>query len=333
MRQDYWRHLRTMGDRDLERFVDDWIARKMTRYAGHQRIGQAGDMGRDVVGYLTDKRMSGPWDNYQCKQLLRQLDLPSAARELGKIFWHAARGEFSLPSAYVFVAPAGVKRDLSAMVDDPDRFQAAMLAEWDTWCKTGIVANTPTLMTPEIRALIEGFDFKAVSVLDAETLVQDPDVVAVLVEWFGHDPGKAPRGVVPDQFQAEEAEFAAELLEVYGEREGRPFPDLNAVAAHPRHGAHFGRQRRWFFDAAAFRRFYRDNTPHRYLVDFDRDMHDGVIDVYERSYPDRLERVNGVMSHASLVKPSGILGIHSEVGVRQGTCHHFVNEGLLSWKE
>lgn len=333
MKQDYWRNVRTLGDRDLERFVKDWIALKVTRYVDHERLGQGGDMGRDVVGYRTDRRMSGPWDNYQCKQLLKRLDLPSAARELGKVFWHAAQGRFSLPSAYVFVAPSGVKRDLAALVDDPDRFKAVLLAKWDTWCKTGIEAGTSTSMTPAIRMLIEGFDFKVVRVLDAETLVEDPDIVPALVEWFGHDPGKAPRGVVPDQFQAEEAEFAAELLGVYGEREGTPFPDLNAVVAHPRHGAHFGRQRRWFFDAAAFRRFYRDNTPRRYLVDFNRDMHDGVIDVYERSYPDRLERVNGVMAHASLVRPSGILGVHSDVGVRQGTCHHFVNEGLLSWKD
>lgn len=332
MRQDYWRHLRTMDDRDLERFVADWLALKTARYVGHQHFGSGGDMGRDVVGYLSDRRMSGPWENYQCKQLLKQLDLRSAALELGKIFWHASHGRFSLPAAYFFVAPFGFKRDLGAMVDDPDTFKAAMLANWDPWCGSGIVAGTATLITQPIRDLVVGFDFKAVRILDATALVEDPDIVPVLVEWFGHDPGKAPRGVVPAEFQAEEADFAAQLLEVYGERAGTAFADLKEVLAHPRHGAHLGRQRRWFFDAAAFRRFYRDNTPRQYLVDFDRDMHDGVIDVYERTHPDRLERVNAVMAHAALVKPSGILGIHSEVGVRQGTCHHFVNEGLLSWK-
>ena len=43
-------------------------------------------MGRDVTGYVTDKRMEGPWDNFQCKQLGAKLSENAAFIELGKIF-------------------------------------------------------------------------------------------------------------------------------------------------------------------------------------------------------------------------------------------------------
>jgi hypothetical protein len=333
MRQDYHRNLRVMDDQELERFVKDWLERKTSQYRGVQRFGGASDLGRDVVGYLSDSRMSGPWDNYQCKQLLSAIDLASGARELGKIFWHASRGEYAMPERYAFVAPSGIKRDLEAMIAKPAAFKAAMLVNWDKWCRKGIAApGVDTSLSDGIRALVSGWDFARVMSFDAHAIVDDPDVTAVLVEWFGYDPGKAPRGVVPVDFQPEETDFSAHLLEVYRQNAGIPFADLGEVLTHAKHGPHLGRQRRWFFDAASFRRFYRDNTPTSYLVSFDQDMHDGVIDVYERVHADRLDRLNAVMSHAGTVKPSGILGHHSEVGVRQGTCHHFVNEGRLSWR-
>lgn len=332
MRQDYARHITALNDRELERFVDEWVGAKSASFSDHKRFGSGGDMGRDVVGYLTDRRMSGPWVNFQCKQLLKPVSAAMAGLELGKIFWHASKGAFSLPERYVIVAPRGFKRDVAALIDDPDTFKPTFLANWDRWCKSGIVAGTQTLLNDDIRALIEGYDFKAVELWDAEKLLQDPYIVPTLVEWFGYDPGMPPRGQVPDTMQPEETDFSAELLELYGEREGTLFSNLTEVARHPGHGAHFVLQRRRFFDAGAFRRFYRDNTPGSFLVGFDQDIHDGVVDVYSRPRSDRLHRHDEVMIQASSIKPAGILGHHSTVSVRQGTCHHFVNEGRLSWK-
>lgn len=332
MRQDYAREITALNDRDLERFVDDWIGTKSAHYLGHKRFGSGGDMGRDVVGYLSDRRMSGPWDNFQCKQLLKPLTAAAAGLELGKIFWHASQDAFSLPSRYVFVAPRGFKRDVEALIDHPDRFQPTFLANWDKWCSTGIVAKTKTTLTPTIRMLIEGYDFKNVELWDAEKLLRDPHITRTLVAWFSYDPGTPPKGVVPTHLQPEETDYSSELLELYRERESMPFADLSEVARHPDHGSHLGLQRRRFFDAGAFRRFYRDNTPTSFLADFDQDIHDGIVDVYARPRTDRLQRHDEVMIHASTISPAGMLGHHSTVRVRQGTCHHFVNEGRLSWK-
>jgi hypothetical protein len=42
--------------------------------------------------------------------------------------------------------------------------------------------------------------------------------------------------------------------------------------------------------------------------------------------------VNAVMSQAAALLPGGPLARHAGVQVRQGICHHFVNEDRLRWK-
>jgi len=54
---------------ELEEFVDHWLEQRYKDYHSHDRWSGTGDRGRDVTGYVTDRRMEGPRDNYQCKQL------------------------------------------------------------------------------------------------------------------------------------------------------------------------------------------------------------------------------------------------------------------------
>src|SRR5690349_3682298 len=61
------RQILALTDEQLEQFVREWISHKK-EYVEVERLTGPGDMGRDVVGYLTKKRSEGPWHNYQCKQ-------------------------------------------------------------------------------------------------------------------------------------------------------------------------------------------------------------------------------------------------------------------------
>jgi len=88
-------------------------------------------MGRDVTGYVTDRRLEGEWDNFQCKQLTSKLSERAAFVELGKIFMHAANGEFSLPKAYYFIAPYGLVRKARDIIAQPEKFRRAFLTSWD----------------------------------------------------------------------------------------------------------------------------------------------------------------------------------------------------------
>jgi len=81
---DYSRDILALNDAELERFVLRWLqVMSNPKYHSTQRFAGAGDMGRDVVGFLTKARHQGPWHNYQCKQLGRNLGVhrPSRAGE------------------------------------------------------------------------------------------------------------------------------------------------------------------------------------------------------------------------------------------------------------
>ena len=115
---DYSRDILVLDDGGLERFVLRWLKVMITpKYHDVQRFGNAGDLGRDVVGFLTSKRHEGPWHNYQCKQLgQRSLGVGPALLDLGKILHYSHQGEFILPVQFTFVAPKGLSRPLEALI-------------------------------------------------------------------------------------------------------------------------------------------------------------------------------------------------------------------------
>jgi hypothetical protein len=49
-------------DDELEKFVREWVGHRQG-YTQVQLFAGPGDLGRDVVGYRTNKRHEGPWDN------------------------------------------------------------------------------------------------------------------------------------------------------------------------------------------------------------------------------------------------------------------------------
>ncbi|WP_149341971.1 ABC-three component system protein [Neorhizobium sp. P12A] len=267
----------------------------MLEYRQWQRWGETGDLGRDVVGYVTDNRHEGPWDNFQCKQLKKRLSLGNAFLELGKIFKHSADGAYSLPRRYTFVAPRGVARGVQELVSHPEAFRTAVIQRWDELIARRLVEKTTIPLSTEIKAKIDEFDFKNIDWLDAEKLVADPYCLRVLVGWFDADPGRAPRGSVPTDLQATESVYVSQLLHIYAERSRQTFRDSSDALSHPDHGDHFRDQRIRFFDAMEFERFYRDSTPLDYVDTFKHEVYSGVIDTHRRQHKDCLGRAEHLL--------------------------------------
>lgn len=322
----------TLPDERLEALVNDWLRCRTKDYQSYERWSGPGDMGRDVVGYVSAQRHEGPWDNFQCKQLAQKLSEQAVFIELGKIFMHSANGEYSLPREYVFVAPRGVVRNVQSFIAHPAKFQQAFLDRWDEKIAPKLVQNKQILLDDRIREVINEFKFENVSSLDSVRLADDAYIGPVLVEWFDDDPGPAPRGRSPHDVQDHESSYIGQLVSLYSERTGQSFASPDSVLAHPEWGGHLRDQRTRYFEAAEFDRYYRDSTLPEYLETFKEDMYQGVVDVHAKACDDGLERVTNVMAQAAVVSPSGILGKHARVPVKQGSCHHFANEGRLPWK-
>ncbi len=332
--EDYGRHVLMLDDDELERFVRDWVARKEGSYFECVRFSGAGDLGRDVVGFLSSARHEGDWHNYQCKQYSKRLPADVGIREIGKILRNAHEGHFTAPAKYLFIAPRGVTRNLERLIFNPSTFRDTLLGDWDKYCATSIAANSTVPLGAELRSFIEGYDFSRISRVGLDDILDDPEVTPVLTKWFGADPGPAPRGEVPKSVDDSELPYIGHLLDAYGDRDGRRYANYSEIVDHADHGRHFARQRERFYDAEAFERFYRDNTEKHVLETFESDVYHGVVDVCEAQHDDKLRCVDAVMTRAAGVALSGVLAQHARVPVKQGVCHHFANEipPRLRWR-
>ncbi len=331
MRINYAVQICALSADDLEDFIDDWLAQRCKDYHAHELWRGTGDMGRDVTGYVTDRRMEGPWDNFQCKQLGAKLSENAAFIELGKIFMHSAAGAYSLPRSYTFVAPRGVVRRVQHFIAHPEQFKKAFFDQWNTDIAGRLVEKKIILLSSEIKAKIKAFDFTQIDWLDATRLVNDKACKPALVKWFGDDPGRSPRGVVPTEIQDRESAYIGQLLKLYTEKGPGTYPNAAAALACPEFGQHLRNQRTRFFDSMAFDRFYRDSTPEEYLSTFKDEIYHGVVEIHGDTHADGLARLREVMKQAAVLHPSGVLGKHAGPQVKQGTCHQFANEGLLPW--
>jgi hypothetical protein len=328
----YDRLIIALGDDELERFVREWALQKK-EYTEVERFTGPGDMGRDVVGFLTKQRHEGPWRNYQCKQYGKTLPTAAGIREVGKVLYYSSRGEFTPPTAFFFVVPRGVNRNLKRLIAKPEEFRRALLDCWDEHCADAISDGVHIPLDATLRALIETWDFSLVRAISVDMMLSDPAARPVLVSWFGADPGPPPAGAVPAAIEVREMPYIQQLLDAYGERERRTFADYPEVKDHAAHGAHIRMQRERFFGADAFSRFYRDNTMSEEIDILRYDMLHGVIDTNRADYADSLARVDAVMTQAANVHPSGALAKYARVAVKQGICHHFANEDQLRWRK
>lgn len=325
--------LMEIDDTELEHFIELWVEKKSNDYLRVERLGQANDKGRDVIGFLTTSRHEGPWHLFQCKRKTRgsKLGVGEGLVELGKVFHHHAEGAYlTLPTKYVFVSPRGIAGPFLDLLHNPSRLKQALLDGWEQHCSKGITRKNTVALSPSIRAAIDGYDFEQVDYLTAPMIVKDRAAAPALSKILGLVPDEAPAGTAPVGLQSEEMAYVEQLRQAYQEGSKTPIATADDILRHEDHGEHFRDQRTRFFEAAAFRRFHRDNTAAEALVSFEDDIYHGVVDVHRQLHPNRLERVNAVMRHASLM-PVDLRGRSVRPPVRQGMCHHLVNDGRLKW--
>lgn len=324
----YDRQILALTDTELERFVREWIDHKTSDYVEMKRFSGAGDLGRDVVGFLSVDRHEGAWHNYQCKQYSTTLQVDVALLEIGKILYYAHLKNFTAPAKYFFVAPRGANRKLEGLIDKPTTFKSTLIAEWDQYCAHKIISKKNITLNQELKAFIDAYDFCQIHRVTIDEILLDPQCNPVLFNWFGKDPGPAPKGVPPEEVTEQELPYIRQLVEAYSDRDNENYEHHKVIGNH---GNHLARQRERFYDADEFSRFYRDNTDPDVLNAFREDIFHGVAEVHDADHVDALMRADAVMSQAAKVAVAGPLLPHARVPVKQGICHHFANEGRLRW--
>lgn len=320
-----------MEDSELEEFCRRWVERRLG-YFEVKRFGASGDKGRDVVGFCTTSRHDGEWDNYQCKQYRTKLGKSQGLLAVGKVLYWASQGNFTLPRKFYFVAPKGLNGPLLELVNSPATFRQMLFDDWAINCATKIITGKTIAIDHKLRKAIDDFDFSNIITLDVDEIISDSAAKSLLVELYGDDPGKYPKVAIPFEVQLEEMNYITALLEAYNERESGKFKSHAEVFDDPTHGSDLQSHRERYFEADGFQKFYRDNTSPETITSFRRDIHWGVRDKLKEPAKDQLTRICIAMAQASVVTPAGPLARYAYVPVKQGICHHLVNDGEMNWK-
>jgi|SRR5882724_6277354 len=144
---------------DWEGFTEEYVGSVIPAYKKTMRFTGPNDMGRDVVGFQSDKYFAGPWDNYQCKRYGNKLIPSDVWVELGKLIYHIFSKEFPPPQNYYFAGSKEIGLTLKKLLTNPALLKAQLIANWDKHCKKDITETEDIPLTGALKTYLDGFDF------------------------------------------------------------------------------------------------------------------------------------------------------------------------------
>lgn len=326
--------LKIMSPTEWEEFILEWVDSLRTVYTDVHRCGGAGDLGRDVIGLKGGVNPTSAWDNYQCKHYGRPLSIGDAVAEIGKLLYHAAQGEFSLPDEYFFVAPQGPSTDLFKALQK-GTLKQELIDRWDKTCRTSI-AKGKTIERATMQATIDLFDFSHISVVPTLQIITGHQQTRYYPLRFG---GGLPNRIMPipkppASLQPNEHVYIKKLLDAYTDETKTPFATVAAVQAEaPTLAKHLSRSREQFFSAESLRTFSRDNVYPGTFEHLQEEISDGVQDVYtDESHTSGYQRVLKTVQEARRLQITGnpLLGV-MHINDRAGICHQLANDHKMTW--
>ncbi|MCC7390179.1 MAG: hypothetical protein IT431_15580 [Phycisphaerales bacterium] len=325
--------IQTYDDVEWEQFALEWATAFDPPYAHLDRIGGAGDKGRDIVAYAGDPSSDCDLDIYQCKHFAHPIQPHEIWRELGKLCVFTHRGAYRVPRRYRIIAPRGVGGSLADLLAQPERLREGLIREWDAKCRTRISQSEEILLEGALLEHIRQFDFRVVGYIPVHELLAQHRTTPHWLRRFRRDPpARPPADPVPAEVQPEELRYVTQLLEAYSDSLKSRIPDLASLAAHPDLAGHFKRARTDFFMAESLNRFYRDPFPPGAFDDVKTQVYDGVVETATASHACGYTRVQETVKaaiHVPLAQTD--YTPYVQPGDRKGICHHLANDDKLTW--
>lgn len=336
------RLLQVMSPSDWEAFTEEWLSfhRKSGAYQSIRRYSGPGDLGLDVVAFVSSQGFSDDWDSYQCKHYDHPLEPNDIIAEIGKLIFHSFNRtppfnqSHRIPRRHVFVPPQGVGITVGRLLKDAARLQELVRSRWDDACVPKIGKNIKAPLADQLLAYFDDFDFSIFEDRSGVELIEEHAQTVFYAPRFGG--GLPPRDEVPQppmEPSDSESTYLRKLLEAYGEQVGYEIKSKSSLGSYPELEEHYDRQRVLFYCAESLRNFARDRTPPRTFDSLQDDIYHGVIDTCQGAYPNALERLRATVSQASRLDVSGnALVSVTRVPDKQGICHQLANDDRLSWK-
>jgi len=316
-----------------EEFTEEW-ASSLKFYQVVERWSGAGDMGRDIVAFTTDKKFAGPWDNYQCKRYALKLTPSEVWVELGKIIYYSFNGEFPSPTNYYFVASKGVGLSLKQLLTNPAKLRQGLIENWDGYCKKGITETTEIPLDDGLLNYLNKFNFAIFKHKTVAELVAGHAKTIFHVRRFGTAtfPERPSVEAPPNAIQKKESRYVEQLFEVYSEKLAQQLNSPDQLTAYPELEKHFNRSREVFYYAESLRNFPRDSVDPGAFDEIREEIYHGVVNTYEMDYASGYNRLATTLQQAGNIMPNcNALCIRVQTQDKHGICHHLANEDRFIW--
>jgi hypothetical protein len=311
---------------EWEKFIEEWVdcLKPEKGYSKVERIGGAGDMGRDISASTNE---ISEWDNYQCKHYDHPLVPSEVWKEFGKLAYYTFRGDFTYPRKYYFIAPQGLGTSLSNLLKKPNDLKKGLIDNWEKYCKKSITTEE-ILLTDEFAQYVNGLDF---SIFDYKTPLELIDQHRKspnhLLRFGGGLPIRPEAPTPPVEIQTSEIVYIKKLLNAYADHLKLPIDSIAGITDNETLKEHLKISRRDFFSAEALRLFSRDSLPSGSYQSLQEQFHDGIRDELNEDHPDGLKKVKEVIKTAKgLQITNHPLVSRMQVKDRGGICHQLANE-------
>lgn len=327
--------IKIMSPDDWEILTEEWLDIK-PEYHSIERIGGAGDMGRDVIAYIDnpkDNPTSYQWDCYQCKHYGTPLSPSHIWTEFGKIIYYTFKKEYPVPNVYYFVAPQGIGMSLSSLLKDAVKLKKAVKSNWEKYCQSKITQTTSILLMDDLLEYFNGFDFSIFDKIIPKTIVQEHKRHSNHLTTFGGGLLARKSIEIPPIETDKKLRYVEQLVKAYDSDSLESIENVESIE-NTIYNRHFTDSRKSFYNAEELRTLTRDNLPEEVFGKFKNDIYDGVINTVENKFDNGLIKVKAVEDKSVEVEiDSSPLKDACRPIDRKGICHHLINDKKISWIE
>ena len=328
----------TMSADDWEEFIEEWMSHKSSDYYDFERLGGAGDQGRDVVGYVDNPVGNDAyiWDNYQCKHYAAPLSPSKIWKEIGKICYYSFVNDYPFPRKYYFIAPLGIGTKLSNLLKKPDDLKKELFEKWESYCKTDITEISEIELTDELKEYIGGLDFSAFDKIATIKIIMEHSKTQFHVVRFGVPlPGRPITPEIPKNVGDNEITYVTKLLSAYDSHAEEKITEVHEANNFKPYKNHLKRSREDFSNAEALRNFSRDTMPNGSFDSIQSQVKNGICDILDSIYTNGFDKVKDAVSEAKKLQlPLTPLTSCLTVNDRGGICHQLANkDDEVSWCE
>jgi hypothetical protein len=326
--------LKLMSADDWEVFIEEWLDLKQDIYTKTERLAGAGDMGRDVVAYITDPKSNSQdyeWDCYQCKHYEHPLRPSDIWVEFGKIIYYTFKSEYPIPKKYYFIAPQGIGTSLNKLLQDASNLKDKIKENWDKYCKEKITETEDVLLEGDLLSYFELFDFSIFDSIAPKVIIEEYKEHKNYLVRFGGSLPSRPTVNIPSEI--EDLRYIDQLVKSYNSNSTTNDFNVNDIPPTPYKG-HFDDARRSFYKAEELRMLSRDNLPDGIFKNLKENIYDGVSSKSREKFDNGYKKVLAIESEAGKIPiESNPLKDACQTIDKKGLCHHLVNDEKLTWVE